>query len=81
MSTFSLIFITVLGIAILLFFLVIVLRLQAFIALLIASLVVALIGGIPPTEIAETIQEGMGGTLGYIAILTPHRHIVPFWYK
>ena len=68
MSTFSLIFIAVLGIAILLF-LVIVLRLQAFIALLIASLVVALIGGIPPTEIADTIQEGMGGTLGYIAIV------------
>lgn len=68
MSTFSLIFIAVLGIAILLF-LVIVLRLQAFIALLIASLIVALIGGIPPTEIADTIQEGMGGTLGYIAIV------------
>lgn len=68
MSTFSLIFIAVLGITILLF-LVIVLRLQAFIALLIASLIVALIGGIPPTEIADTIQEGMGGTLGYIAIV------------
>ena len=68
MSTFSLIFIAVLGIAILLF-LVIVLRLQAFIALLIASLIVALIGGIPPAEIADTIQEGMGGTLGYIAIV------------
>ncbi|MBF2076013.1 MAG: gluconate transporter [Synechococcales cyanobacterium C42_A2020_086] len=68
MSTFSLLFIAVLGIALLLF-LVIVLRLQAFIALLIASLAVAVIGGIPPAEIADTIREGMGSTLGYIAIV------------
>lgn len=68
MSTFSLIFIAVLGVALLLF-LVIYVRLQAFIALLIASLAVAIIGGIPPIEIADTIQEGMGGTLGYIAIV------------
>ena len=68
MSTFSLIFIAVLGIALLLF-LVIYVRLQAFIALLIASLFVAVIGGIPPAEIAGVIQEGMGGTLGYIAII------------
>lgn len=68
MSTFSLIFIAVLGIALLLF-LVIYLRIQAFLALLIASLFVAVIGGIPPAEIAGVIQEGMGGTLGYIAII------------
>ncbi|MEM8504640.1 MAG: gluconate:H+ symporter [Cyanobacteria bacterium P01_D01_bin.1] len=68
MSTFSLIFIAVLGIALLLF-LVIYIRLQAFISLLIASLFVAVIGGIPPAEIAGVIQEGMGGTLGYIAII------------
>lgn len=68
MSTFSLIFIAVLGIALLLF-LVIYARIQAFIALLIASLFVAVIGGIPPAEIAGVIQEGMGGTLGYIAII------------
>lgn len=68
MSTFSLLFIAVLGIALLLF-LVIVVRLQAFIALLIASLFVAVVGGIPPAQIADTIREGMGGTLGYIAIV------------
>lgn len=68
MSTFSLIFIAVLGIVLLLF-LVIYARIQAFIALLIASLFVAVIGGIPPAEIAGVIQEGMGGTLGYIAII------------
>lgn len=68
MSSFSLIFIAVLGIAILLF-LVIFVRLQAFIALLLTSLIVALIGGIPLAEIADVIQEGMGDTLGYIAIV------------
>ncbi|MGP1385793.1 MAG: GntT/GntP/DsdX family permease [Thainema sp.] len=68
MPTFSLIFIAVLGIALLLF-LVIYARIQAFVALLIASLFVAVIGGIPPSEIAGVIQEGMGGTLGYIAII------------
>lgn len=68
MSTFSLLFIAVLGIALLLF-LVIVIRLQAFLALLIVSLFVAIIGGIPPGEIAGVIQEGMGNTLGYIAIV------------
>ncbi len=68
MSTVSLLFIAVLGIALLLF-LVIFVRLQAFIALLIASLFIAVIGGIPPAEIADTIREGMGSTLGYIAIV------------
>lgn len=68
MSTFSLLFIAVLGIALLLF-LVIVLRLQAFLALLLVSFFVAIIGGIPPQEIAGVIQEGMGNTLGYIAIV------------
>ncbi|WP_017298647.1 gluconate:H+ symporter [Nodosilinea nodulosa] len=68
MSTFSLLFIAVLGIALLLF-LVIVMRLQAFLALLLVSFFVAIIGGIPPAEIAGTIQEGMGNTLGYIAIV------------
>ncbi len=68
MSTFSLLFIAVLGIALLLF-LVIVVRLQAFLALLIVSFFVAIVGGIPPAEIADTIREGMGGTLGYIAIV------------
>ncbi|HEY9736444.1 MAG TPA: SLC13 family permease, partial [Trichocoleus sp.] len=68
MSPFSLLFIAVLGVALLLF-LVIVVRIQAFVALLISSLFVAVVGGIPPAEIAKTIQEGMGNTLGYIAII------------
>lgn len=68
MSPGALILVAVLGIALLLF-LVIGLRLQAFVALLIASLFVAIAGGIPIGEVTSTIQEGMGNTLGFIAIV------------
>lgn len=63
-----LILIAVLGIALLLF-LVIKVRLQAFLALLIASLFVAIAAGIPLQDIPKTIQDGMGSTLGFIAIV------------
>jgi Gnt-I system low-affinity gluconate transporter len=68
MSPGVLILIAVLGIALLLF-LVIKLRMQAFLALLIASYFVAIAAGIPLNEIAQTLQEGMGNTLGFIAIV------------
>lgn len=45
------------------------LRVDAFVALLITSLVVAVLGGVPPGEVIEVITEGMGGTLGYIAVV------------
>ncbi|PIG94616.1 gluconate:H+ symporter [Gloeocapsopsis sp. IPPAS B-1203] len=63
-----LILIAMLGIALLLF-LVMGLRLQAFVALLLSSLFVAIAAGIPLNEIASTIQQGMGNTLGFIAIV------------
>jgi Gnt-I system low-affinity gluconate transporter len=68
MSPGALILIAALGIALLLF-LVIQLRIQAFLALLIVSLFVAIAGGIPLSEVAKTIQDGMGSTLGFIAIV------------
>lgn len=68
MSPGVLILIAVLGIALLLF-LVIKVRLQAFLALLIASLFVAIAAGIPLQEIPQTLQDGMGSTLGFIAIV------------
>jgi Gnt-I system low-affinity gluconate transporter len=68
MSPGVLILIAMLGIALLLL-LVIKFRLQAFLALLIASLFVAIAGGIPLNEVAQTIQDGMGSTLGFIAIV------------
>ncbi|MBD2463153.1 gluconate transporter [Oscillatoria sp. FACHB-1407] len=68
MSPGVLILIAALGIALLLF-LVIKVRLQAFLALLIASLFVAIAAGIPLQDIPQTIQDGMGSTLGFIAIV------------
>jgi len=53
----------------LLLFLIMVLRIQAFISLLLVSISVAIFGGIPISDVTEAIQEGMGGTLGYIAIV------------
>lgn len=51
----------------LLLVLVLYVRLHAFVALLLTSLVVALLGGIPLTDIAGVVEDGMGSTLGYIA--------------
>lgn len=67
-STGALVGLVVLAIALLLF-LVVVGRLHAFVALLVTSLVVAVLGGIPLAEIAGLVQEEMGGTLGYIAVV------------
>jgi Gnt-I system low-affinity gluconate transporter len=68
MSTVELVLLAGGGVALLLF-LIIVLRLQVFIALLVVSLLVAIVGGVPVTEVTDAIQEGMGSTLGYIAIV------------
>ena len=54
------------GIALLLF-LILRLKLQAFIALLIVSIVVGALGGLGPEVILESIKNGMGGTLGFVA--------------
>ena len=51
----------------LLLVLVLYVRLHAFVALLLTSLLVALLGGIPLTDIVGVIEDGMGNTLGYIA--------------
>ncbi len=58
----------VFGIGILLV-LILVLRLNAFIALLISSISVGLLAGMPVQQIIDTIITGMGGTLGYVAII------------
>lgn len=68
MSTGALIALAVFGIGLLLV-LVVVVRLHAFVALLLTSLVVAVVGGIPLGEIADLIQTQMGSTLGYIAVV------------
>ena len=68
MSTPAVIALALFGIAFLLG-LVVIFRLHAFVALLLTSLVVAVIGGIPLAEIADLIQRQMGSTLGYIAVV------------
>ena len=68
MSATFLIALTVVSILVLLL-LIIYYRMQAFIALLVISMLVAIAGGIPIDEIIDTIREGMGGILGYIAIV------------
>ena len=68
MSTVALIGVAVTGIAMLLV-LVAVVKLEAFVSLILTSMVVALLAGIPITEIISAIEEGMGSTLGAIAII------------
>lgn len=68
MSATFLLLLTLTSVAALLV-LIIAFRMQAFVALLLISMAVAIAGGIPLTEVAGVIQQGMGGTLGYIAIV------------
>lgn len=64
----TLLFAILAGIVVLLFF-ILKLRIQAFISLLIASITVGVIAGMEPQYIIETIQTGMGNTLGFVAVV------------
>lgn len=55
-----------LGIALLLF-LILRLKIQAFLSLLIVCIAVGVMAGMPAIEILETMKEGMGSTLGFVA--------------
>ncbi len=66
MSTSFLVFIVISAVALLLFF-VLKLKLNAFIALLITAIYVGVLAGMPLSEITGSIQEGMAGTLGFVA--------------
>ncbi|MGM0843768.1 MAG: GntP family permease [Bacillota bacterium] len=68
MSDSMLILIAVAGIFLLLF-LVIKTKLHAFVALLLVSLVVGVAAGMPLGEVVASIQSGMGGTLGFVAVV------------
>ncbi|GAB2954353.1 GntP family transporter [Streptomyces pseudoechinosporeus] len=68
MSSTTLLLIAAGGIALLLL-MVIKFKVHAFIALLLVSMGVALAAGTPAAELVTTIQDGMGQTLGYIAII------------
>ena len=56
----------ILGIAVLLF-LILKLKINAFIALLIGSIIVGISAGLDAEQIIKTVQEGMGNTLGFVA--------------
>jgi Gnt-I system low-affinity gluconate transporter len=66
MAQSSLILVTLAAIGLLLF-LVLKLRIQAFISLLITSMFVGIATGMPLNEVIKSIQSGMGGTLGFVA--------------
>ncbi|WP_298648251.1 gluconate:H+ symporter [uncultured Proteiniphilum sp.] len=66
MSTLYLIF-TILSAVAILLFMVLKLKISAFIALLITAIYVGIISGMPLNDITRSIQEGMAGTLGFVA--------------
>jgi len=68
MIDFTLLTAVLLGIIVLLI-LILFFKIQAFIALLIASILVGVIAGMAPATIISTIQEGMGKTLGFVAVV------------
>jgi GntP family gluconate:H+ symporter len=55
----------------LLLFAILFIKLNPFVALLLVSILVALAAGIPPAKLAATIEDGMGKTLGHIALIIP----------
>ncbi|MGO2562602.1 MAG: GntT/GntP/DsdX family permease, partial [Pseudoalteromonas nigrifaciens] len=68
MSDLSLI-LTAVGSILLLLFLVMKVRLHAVVALILVSMIAGLFSGMSPQMIAGTIQKGMGGTLGFVAVV------------
>lgn len=68
MSTTALLGIAIVSVMLLLF-LVIKIKMSAFVALLFVSLVTALIAGIPVANVMPTLINGMGSTLGSITII------------
>lgn len=68
MSDSMLILIAMAGIFALLF-LVIRTKLHAFVALLLVSLIVGVLAGMPLEEVVASVQNGMGGTLGFVAVV------------
>ncbi|MCL1920957.1 MAG: GntP family permease [Kiritimatiellaeota bacterium] len=61
---------SVVGVAVgVLLFLIIRLKQQPFVSLLLVSMGTALAAGMPPGEVMACIEKGMGGTLGFIAVV------------
>lgn len=52
-----------------LLFLILRVKLQAFLSLLLASILVGLLAGVEPSSIISIMQKGMGDTLGFVAVV------------
>ena len=66
MIDFSPLFAVLIGVVILMT-LILKCKIQPFLSLLIASISVGVLAGMPPEKIIESMQEGMGNTLGFVA--------------
>ncbi|MDB9927686.1 GntP family permease [Flavobacteriaceae bacterium] len=56
------------GVAVLVF-LILKFKMQPFLGLLISSILVGILAGVPPLEIMATVKQGMGSTLGFVAVV------------
>ena len=68
MIDYSLLFSVLIGVG-LLVFLILKFKFQPFLALLISSILVGILAGVAPTEIMVTVKDGMGSTLGFVAVV------------
>lgn len=68
MSTAHIIIIVIAAVTLLLL-MVLKLKISAFISLLITSMFVGILSGMPLQDIMVSIQDGMGGTLGFVAVV------------
>jgi Gnt-I system low-affinity gluconate transporter len=68
MDTIVLVLILVTAVASLLF-LVLKMKIHAFISLMLVSIITGYLAGMTPDAILRSIQDGMGGTLGFIAVV------------
>jgi len=68
MIDYSLFFSVLIGVG-LLVFLILKFKFQPFLALLISSILVGILAGVAPTEIMVTVKDGMGSTLGFVAVV------------
>lgn len=66
-STQTSLFLAIAGGIIILLFLILYLRIPAFISLLIASIAAGLFAGLSGPDIMKTVQDGMASTLGFVA--------------
>lgn len=60
---------TAVGSVLLLLFLVMKARMHAFVALMVVSIGAGLFSGMPLMKITQTMEKGMGGTLGFLAVV------------